>query len=86
MLDSFYKSGELEINNNQTGIFARYKLTGKALATLETYEIESRHHNRIENLTCALVLVGIIQAILGLVQTYIAYLKPYLIKIFPTLF
>ena len=66
MLDSFYKSGELEIiNNNQTGVCTRYKLTGKALATLETYEIESRHHKRIENLTFALVMVGIIQALVA---------------------
>ncbi|MGR0482764.1 MAG: hypothetical protein ACTFAL_15555 [Candidatus Electronema sp. V4] len=81
ILDSLYESGELQFvrdNNSQfpTNLYNLYKLTGKALITLETYEREENRHNQTRNLTIALVIVGIIQAIAGLVQAYIAYLKP----------
>ncbi len=60
ILDSLEESGEVQ--RVKAGNFFAYKLTGKALTSLETYEREARYHNQIKNLTCALVVVGIIQA------------------------
>ncbi len=74
ILDSLKESGE--IRDVQKGKLFTYELTGKALITLETYEREENRHNQTRNLTIALVIVGIIQAIAGLIQAYIAYLKP----------
>lgn len=70
LLESFRESGELEfIENSPPSVFARYKLTGKALTTLETYERGAIRHEQIISqsrhmkwLTFALIVVGIIQA------------------------
>ncbi len=70
ILDSLEESGEIR----QNGKLFTYELTGKALITLETYEREENRHNQIKNLTCALVIVGIIQAFVGFIQAYIAYI------------
>lgn len=74
ILDSLEESGE--IRHVPKGKLFTYELTGKALITLEIYEREETRHNQTKNLTIALVIVGIIQAIAGLVQAYTAYLKP----------
>ncbi len=71
ILDSLQESGEVQ--KITKGNFLAYELTGKALITLGTYEREENRHNQTKNLTCALVIVGIIQAIAGLVQAYVAY-------------
>lgn len=62
-LDSFVASGELEIKDY------RYKVTGKAIVTLERFEIEERRHSdslsvqrKILFLTCVIALSAIIQA------------------------
>jgi hypothetical protein len=73
ILESLHESGELErVENNQPKIIARYKLTGKALTTLETYEREAIRHEQIISqsrdmkwLTFSLVVVGIIQALVA---------------------
>lgn len=64
-LDSFVKSGELEKFNGH-----EYSVTGKAIATLSDYEEQERRHsesrklqNKMVWLTAAIVLVGVIQAI-----------------------
>jgi hypothetical protein len=54
-LESLLFSGELKREENH------YELSGKALATLEKYECESRRHTQIISLTAALVVVGLVQ-------------------------
>lgn len=73
MLESLHESGELElVENSLPHVLARYKLTGKALATLETYEREAIRHEQMLSqsrhmkwLAFALIIVGIIQALVA---------------------
>jgi len=62
-LDSFVRSGELIKHNGS------YQLTGKAIQTLETFQVESRRHKMaviqqwlMITLTFLLALIGLVQA------------------------
>uniref|UniRef100_UPI004055A22F hypothetical protein n=1 Tax=Candidatus Electronema sp. TaxID=2698783 RepID=UPI004055A22F len=66
LLESLKESGELQGGNDH------YELTGKALITLETYEREAIRHEQMLSqsrhmkwLTFALIIVGIIQALVA---------------------
>ncbi len=74
ILNSLIESGELQEDKDTLSAEYLYKLTGKALTTLETYNREKKRHDQIRNLTFALVVVGIIQAIAGFIQAYLAYI------------
>lgn len=62
ILNSLKESGEIQEDEDTLSAGYLYKLTGKALTTLETYNREKKRHNQIRNLTFALVVVGLIQA------------------------
>ncbi|ELB2770313.1 hypothetical protein R7R25_24280 [Vibrio sp. 2026] len=62
-LDSFVQSGEIKRQDGS------YKLTGKAIQTLETFQLESRRHKMaviqqwlMITLTFVLALIGLVQA------------------------
>jgi hypothetical protein len=70
ILDSLEESGEIQ--KVRKGNFDAYELTGKALITLETYEREAIRHEQMLSksrhmkwLTFALIIVGIIQALVA---------------------
>ena len=71
-LDSFVASGELEIKNY------RYRITGKAIVTLEQFEIdERRHRDSLKNQRRVLWLTIVI-ALSAVIQAGIIKLKPFL--------
>jgi hypothetical protein len=77
MLESLHESGELElVENKHTHIIAAYKLTGKALTTLETYEREAIRHEQIISQSRHMKWLTFALFVVGLVQAYLAYSKP----------
>lgn len=70
-LDSFVESGELKIKSNSL-----YKVTGKAIVTLEQFELEERRHaDSLKVQGLVLVLTAVI-ALSAIVQAGIIKLKP----------
>lgn len=76
MLESLHKSGELElVENSLPHVLAMYKLTGKALTTLETYEREAIRHEQMLSQSRHMVCLTFALIIVGIIQAYVAYLN-----------
>ena len=64
-LDSFAESGELvKANNSQ-----EYRITGKAIATLDSYEIEERRHSDNKKIQRIVIFLTFILAFFAAVQS-----------------
>ncbi|MEZ8154446.1 hypothetical protein ACED23_25625 [Vibrio splendidus] len=63
-LNSFVSSDELIIIDR-----GNYKVTGKAIATLEIYQMESAREKRTQTTQTALVILTLLLAIIGIIQS-----------------
>jgi len=62
-LDSFEASGELRRNQNN-----KYEITGKAIISIEKYEIEERRHKQLVRIQWAITIFTFFLIIVGLIQ------------------
>ncbi|WP_141676956.1 MULTISPECIES: hypothetical protein [unclassified Aliivibrio] len=72
-LKSFEESGEIIVNHN-----GNYKITGKAIVTLEYFQINERRHKDGLKLQYSMIILTALLAILASIQAGLIKLKPIL--------